>query len=656
MSLQDDCSEQLALALASHVAPDSCSDALAAALGDELFSSDECNDDGEHALDAQPPITPAPHISEIVAQDDTPYTTKELHEEAQHISTRLQLAPVNSKAALADAIMKFDAMLAHATDEQLKHFSETSKETCDFIDEELGLGTTVHLQSDRSNANKRNRSRHKIEPIRTCAASAQIVLEQHMGELFLHHMCRKVHSNNGEPLVYYERHRGDETPYSKMTIEEPAASNTLCHASLEELEDSKDWVTDVYEPKDAGVAAKVWQRRLEIAALFRMATGKYFLVTFELTCPLASISNCDGECYYNLFRKTSDMLDARRLFKRQQRISDSDGDGAIERAERVMSIDDIESGVKPVATLRGKCRQHRIYHNTSKPFKLKSRFQQKLIHSALSLRGPNLLKKFKKLYSRNITDNVEYIFQDPPIGPGPAADAHRNRVYDTYLRSLENGTRRKWGKRPAFYIRTLANGDIRIRGKWQHYCKPGCCRNKKHFIAKLKQHGQQSVFRGLPAVCPRQRWTGADNAIDDQALPEHIHGFYSITTRDWYKAVTGKTAPQHNWDQDAVPELPSDGEASSDGDAPVADGGAPAAEAGICADADGSVGAAVAAARQAVAEDAQEVFKRQQSMYKREFVNFVTSSRMLIELDQVKICFSPVFRMMASSIAMGVAR
>ena len=160
----------------------------------------------------------------------------------------------------------------------------------------------------------------------------------------------------------------------------------------------------------------------------------------------------------------------------------------------------------------------------------------------------------------------------------------------------------------------------------------------------------------MPAVCPRQRWTGADNAIDDQALPEHIHGFYSITTRDWYKAVTGKTAPQHNWDQDAVPELPSDGEASSDGDAPVAYGGAPAAEAGICADADGSVGAAVAAARQAVAEDAQEVFKRQQSMYKREFVNFVTSSRMLIELDQVKICFSPVFRMMASSLAMGAAR
>ena len=71
----------------------------------------------------------------------------------------------------------------------------------------------------------------------------------------------------------------------------------------------------------------------------------------------------------------------------------------------------------------------------------------------------------------------------------------------------------------------------------------------------------------------------------------------------------------------------------------------------------GSMGESVAAAaRQASMEDEQEVFKRQQKMFKKEFVNFVTSSKMLEECDMTSVCFEPIFRMCHQSLEMGAAK
>ena len=448
----DDLSRALQRALAD-VSADPLTNALFAAIGHAESSDQEEQDpqdlpNNNEALVATP--AQSTHISALLPQADDPYSIVELRSEIKHISHQLHLSAITSTFALSDAMLKFDHVLQNATDEQLAVFQDPSKETHSFIDEQIGLGNQVHMQSSRADAAANKRSRKKLEPLRHCCSAAQIEIEHHMGNKFLTHMVGKVTDAGGTAMVYYERHRGDETPYAKLTVEAPSDANAVCDKSLAEIEDSKDWATQAYDPKDARVAAKVWQRRLEIGALFRFATGQHFLVTFELTCPLASITNCDGECYYDLFRRISNVLPARTLFQRQQRISDSDGDGAIERAERVMSVESIEDGTKPVSTLRGKCRQHRIYHNTSKPFKLKERFQQKCIHAALALRGPNLLKRFKKLYTRNITANVEYIFEDPPLGPGRAADAHMERVYAIYLASLEDGSRRKWASGPHF--------------------------------------------------------------------------------------------------------------------------------------------------------------------------------------------------------------
>ena len=111
---------------------------------------------------------------------------------------------------------------------------------------------------------------------------------------------------------------------------------------------------------------KVISSDLLVGALFQLH-GKFMLVTFEILQPLRHADHCTGETYHQLIEENSDVMESRAYFKRLQRLATTDGDGAIERAERTASREQMEDGRKPVETLRHRCQVHRVALCIKKP-------------------------------------------------------------------------------------------------------------------------------------------------------------------------------------------------------------------------------------------------------------------------------------------------
>ena len=87
----------------------------------------------------------------------------------------------------------------------------------------------------------------------------------------------------------------------------------------------------------------------------------------------------------------------------------------------------------------------------------------------------------------------------------------------------------------------LPNGDIRIPGIFTHFCKPGCGRNHRDFVRKLKWF--IAVLAGrLCVVINRGRWTKTDDGVDWIGLFTNVHCLLQIIYPIWYQKVTGQKA------------------------------------------------------------------------------------------------------------------
>ena len=187
---------------------------------------------------------------------------------------------------------------------------------------------------------------------------------------------------------------------------------------------------------------KVYQTDFETGALFILPSQE-LLVTFKLITPLAHLDRCTGVSYNWLHARQSHVLPARNRFQRYQRLHTSDGDKAQDLAERILHHDYSADPKCAVSTLRGRCSVHRVYHVITFGMALFKDFISGQIRFALSLRGPGHLSKFKKILWEWMLANYTYVREDTPLGPGPTADAHRDRVWQVYFPQVRGKHQRK---------------------------------------------------------------------------------------------------------------------------------------------------------------------------------------------------------------------
>ena len=420
----------------------------------------------------------------------------------------------------------FDRVMLELTDPKVKAFRMKSK--CD--------------EADDSGVSRKNMANVHLR-----LSSALMVSQRHQANSFLGTLVDWCEAAGGVAEVLYERHRGDETPFANLkSFKSISPSSTVAAPAVEDADDAIARVdaaaTDVLQPIRYGVATitKIYQQELLVAALLTFPT-RGILVTFELLQPLQVVDRCTGEVYAAMFAANSRLLPVKERFKRYQRLSCTDGDKALERGERALharaaGLDPTVS--TPVSTLRTKCRVHRIAMILGKPLLLITAWCTGLIRFALSLRAPGAFELFRVTFIQILDSWLDYRFELAPTGPGLAADAHRKQVYDTFL-PVSDG-RRSYNRVRRHVVETLANGNLRLRRTFQHFCRPGCCRNRAHCPRKLGAQFLPAVIGMLPPILPRSRWTKLDSAIEYFGLLEGINGLGSETYREYYRHHTSK--------------------------------------------------------------------------------------------------------------------
>ena len=191
------------------------------------------------------------------------------------------------------------------------------------------------------------------------------------------------------------------------------------------------------------------------------------LVTFKLLQPLTRVDRCTGRNYSDLHIRQSDVLVSSNRFKRNQRLHTSDGDKAQSLAERTAEARQALHECYTVPTYRTQCSVHRVYHIMTAGMVLFSNFIAGQIRMALPLRGPRNFKKFKEFLWRWLLASFEYVFEEDPVGPGPAADDNRKRVFDVFSPVIR-GRHQRRNRLKCWIVRKSANGDIRKRNCFQH--------------------------------------------------------------------------------------------------------------------------------------------------------------------------------------------
>ena len=70
---------------------------------------------------------------------------------------------------------------------------------------------------------------------------------------------------------------------------------------------------------------------------------------------------------------------------------------------------------------------------------------------------------------------------------------------------------------------SLLNGDWRLNGTVEHYCR-GCCKNAKETMRKIVEFVGHALAGRAPGIFARHHWCGADIVLNWTGLFEACHG------------------------------------------------------------------------------------------------------------------------------------
>ena len=294
-----------------------------------------------------------------------------------------------------------------------------------FLDEtftDIGVGTVDEEQlsttdgKPRSIESKHDETTRLDSDVRKVAVARELMpigvwsLQRTLASEFLVDLNTRVENVGVAWATYIEKHRGDETPFTRVSANDltqcdpDALAGAATHS--ESVAVSKYQLTSNAQPKRTAdttcqvssntTKSKVYQTDLEIGALFILPYQE-LLVTFKLITPLAHLDRCTGVSYNWLHARQSHVLPARNRFQRYQRLHTSDGDKAQDLAERILHHDYSADPKCAVLTLRCRCSEHRVHHVITFGMSLFQDFISGQIRFALSLKGPGHCSKFKKV-------------------------------------------------------------------------------------------------------------------------------------------------------------------------------------------------------------------------------------------------------------------
>ena len=381
--------------------------------------SDSDDDDDRQLAQGSASTLAIPTVDELrqtikqLADDTDSLTVARFATVCKSVADVIHKTPVTDATAIGEVCLVVNELfntIAKRKDAK-KHLAPRIEDqtVLDFLIENIQSNDTKASPSITSR--KAESRRTKLAPYaqtrkRSLMATSAIALQRCCANAFVSLLCDKTEASGGTCVCFYEKHRGDETPFAKVSAHDDFADESNMKTSdapaiadadapADELAINKPDAT--LAQREAGpsirvhtVAAnlKVYSSDLEIGALFCYPTAE-LLCTFKLICPLARLDRCKASTYHEMHLRQYSLLPARKRFLRIQRLHCSDGDGALNLAERHLA--DTLRRYDPtysVPTLRSKCVVHRCYHAITHGMSFVENFLAGQIRLALSLKGP----------------------------------------------------------------------------------------------------------------------------------------------------------------------------------------------------------------------------------------------------------------------------
>ena len=329
-------------------------------------------------------------------------------------------------------------------------------------------------------------SRKQISDRRGLLSAGLMAVQRASADAFVNHLCDRTEACGGVPQTFFEKHRGDETPYAKVSAHDSFTSGVPALGDAvggdDALEGAAEQVSAVAtQSLDSNVVGlqtdltsanlKVYQVDLEIGLLFVLQDSE-LLVTFKLLTNLTRVNRCTGRNYANLHHSQCNVLPSRRRFQRVQRLHTSDGDQAQDLAERALWARLKTDPQYSVPTLRSQCQIHRVFHVMTIAFAISSAYLTGCIRLALSLRGPGHFLQFKQLLWSWLIAHAQWIWEDNPQGAGLAAYTHRQQIWDIFFPRTASSHQRR-NRLKYWIVRRIPNGESRLSDVFQHLCRSG---------------------------------------------------------------------------------------------------------------------------------------------------------------------------------------
>ena len=155
---------------------------------------------------------------------------------------------------------------------------------------------------------------------------------------------------------------------------------------------------------------KILQYEWTVQLLFQL-NSRWRAYSFRPAVFLQPVGRTTGDCFYLALQAQRSALGTESLrlrFKHSQRLATSDGDGALELAERAHMI---ASGVP---TMRGHCKAHKICTARINCFQVQEPIVEFLTKCALSLRFGNVMKNFRAAWRTVALEKMDVVRDRTP--------------------------------------------------------------------------------------------------------------------------------------------------------------------------------------------------------------------------------------------------
>ena len=230
---------------------------------------------------------------------------------------------------------------------------------------------------------------------------------------------------------------------------------------------------------------------MDRSSLFLLG-GKQLVV--PLLAHLRAVQRATGESYHRVFENISPRFGFLEKFERKVRVSTSDQDAAIEKAEAVRSS-------KECALLRIPCHVHICSAILKKAGKILDMDITGMVQLTLSLNETGAMTSFRKALRDTLARPGKLVVRTG-LPPRAISDANR-QLLDILFEGCDS-----YEQARRCTIESLANGDWTKDGVIETWVREPVA--QQDMVHRLQTAWVTAVCGAAPHVYPRHRWTGAE--------------------------------------------------------------------------------------------------------------------------------------------------